>query len=112
MSETKHTPLPWRYSEYRPRGGHLRLCIGNKEASGQVLIARDVGLKRENLKFIVQTINARPKMEELVRMIKKSAEVAASKENRQEAAAVVLDLVLPHLADKAREVEAALGKAQ
>ncbi len=63
MSETKHTPLPWRYSEYRPRGGHLRLCIGNKEASGQVLVARDVGWKRENLKFIVQTVNAHAKLE-------------------------------------------------
>lgn len=55
----------------------------------------------------------RPKVEELVRMIKKAAEVAASKQDRQEAAAVVLDLVLPHLGDKAREVEAALkGSAQ
>ena len=49
------------------------------------------------------------KVEELVWMIKKAAEVAASKQNRQEAAAVVLDLVLPHLGDKAREVESVLG---
>ncbi|KKK74937.1 hypothetical protein LCGC14_2878740 [marine sediment metagenome] len=95
MSETKHTPLPWRYSEYRPRGGHLRLCIGNKDGSEQVLVARDVGWKRENLKFIVQTINARPKVEELV-----TAVIMADQGDLEQA----------DRANKlAREVEAALG---
>ncbi len=98
MSETKHTPLPWRYSEYRPRGGHLRLSIGNKDGSGQVLIARDVGWKRDNLKFIVQTVNARPKVERLVSLL--LAWLGNQPDGRGEVELKILE--------KAREVEAAL----
>ncbi|KKK82519.1 hypothetical protein LCGC14_2802580 [marine sediment metagenome] len=96
MSETKHTPLPLP----RKVGGHVWLI----ELPGQPITVADKTMALH----LVNRYNAGPLVEELVRMVRKSAEVAASKRDRAEAAAVVLDIVLPHLGDKAREVEAAL----
>ena len=94
-------------SETKPSAGALKAA----KAIDEFCITADLNddLTIIGIAEIIDRESSRPQVEELVRMIKKSAEVAASKQNRQEAAAVVLDLVLPHLADKAREVEAALG---
>lgn len=55
-----------------------------------------------------QLQQVKDKAMEFAAAVKKTAETAASKPDKQEVCAVLLEIVLPHLAEKAREVEAAL----
>ncbi len=62
-----HTPLPWRYSTWSPRGGVLRHGIGNKDGSGQVLVGRSIN--PADAKLIVASVNAVPKVKQKIQMI-------------------------------------------
>lgn len=97
MSEMNHTPLPWRYESWKPRGGYVRHGIGNKDGAGQILTS--VRLTPANARLIVTSVNARPKVEGLVSLL------LAWLDNQPDGRGEVELKVLA----KAREVEAAFG---
>ena len=91
MSETKHTPLPWEIFENQ----HV-LCIMKAGTRKEVVhwagfdSSDFLDQNSANAKLIVTSVNARPKMEELLKSIRES------------------DRIYDHVRAAAREVEAAL----
>jgi len=65
MSETKHTPLPWRW-EFLPEDHGYETLIGT--GGFRVLMhSGEYGpVKEEDKGLIITSVNARPKVEELV----------------------------------------------
>lgn len=104
MNEAKHTPPPWAIR--RSPGRTTRLWIAQANDKRFTIAAAfdqfvDEEVAQANAELIVTSVNARPKVEELVRMI-------LSKEGNGH-----LRYMPPEncaaLDKKAREIEAALG---
>ncbi len=92
-SKTKHTPLPWRHGDaYHDPGRGENIFIG----SDGIVVATtgDIGgfLEEANADLVLTSVNARPKVEGLLRWINSYGTEALP----------------PQLVDKAREVKAAL----
>ena len=103
MSETKHTPLPWEIVHVhgwplgigrRMRDGVLNAfrMIGN--TMGRRTKEKDKTTCEANAQLIVTSVNARPKVEELIALI---------------SSPLTFDEKWGLIKFKAREVEAALG---
>ena len=125
MSETKHTPLPWRQGSPDDRCVEHRMShpgppeckytfqgwmegeyfsrYVSSEATKETVIGSDEDdaiLSSEDAKFIVTSVNARPKVEELLQNIL-SVEPYQTLQPRDGRWQIVIDI--------AREVEVALG---
>ncbi|KKM84843.1 hypothetical protein LCGC14_1295020 [marine sediment metagenome] len=77
MSETKHTPLPWRAVQIPPfklwavKAGNnitspIVAKVGTKRSSMQVLLQALGETGEANAQLIVTSVNARPRVEELL----------------------------------------------
>jgi hypothetical protein len=117
MSETKHTPLPWwidesgEYSNVSELQSQVGICAYSKNDIDKFLFVAEtcggvgrVGVKNSevelaNARLIVTSVNARPRVEELVSLL--LAWLDNQPDGRGE--------VELRLLKKAREVESALG---
>lgn len=95
MSETKHTPVPWRW-EFLPEDHGYETLIGTGGFRVLMHSGEHGSVKEEDKGLIVTSVNARPKVEELVEMILHPP--FKSKVLQEE-----------HLLTKARALESALG---
>jgi hypothetical protein len=109
MSETKHTPLPWKVAdEYQTDDCNITYHAAIRDANNKLVLAIqqvtfDAEEQMQAIRQIVTSVNARPKVEELLEMI-------FSKERQFHAAewGKGKHYDWPPVVDKAREVEAAL----
>ncbi|KKK50192.1 hypothetical protein LCGC14_3127460, partial [marine sediment metagenome] len=107
MSETRHTPLPWIWSECElvhvgaDKDGNETIHVVLDDGSAGDEYPQIIDPTGANAKLIVTSVNARPKVEELVRMIK------VAQEFRERMQTIPADWSA--IEAKAREVEAALG---
>ena len=95
--QSKHTPGPWQY----PDDGFVRGFDSSLIAS----VARGPS---EYAEANARLIAAAPEMYELLEKVAKTAETAASKPDKQEVCAVLLEVVLPHLGEESRRIKAAI----
>jgi len=144
MSEMKHTPLPWRqgspdehcvkHDRSHPGPPQCKYTFQgwmedeyfsrhvSSEATKQAVIGSDENgpmLSLANAKLIVTSVNARPKVEELVGAVNKlkghleeTGEYRICRADKEQMGLpdqMTIGQVLCDIEDKAREVEAALG---
>ena len=109
MSETKHTPLPWGVGvdergyerKYEGPGIYCRKDCDEQDCLiAETLGGFDDGVPEANAQLIITSVNARPKVEELLKLIRQM-----SSHDEQ---VFCLTECFPLIEAKAREVEAAL----
>ena len=103
MTQPK-TPGPWRWEFEAIEHGYEKLVGGD----GFVVLIHseeDGDIKERDKSLIAKA----PDMYELLELVGKAAETAASKKDRQETATVVLEIVLPVLGEQARRIKAAIN---
>ena len=120
MSETKHTPLPWFWLDrdlvHRDSDETHHVVLDDGSAAGEYVPTIDP--TGPDAQLIVTSVNARPKVEELVGAVNKlkghleeTGEYRICRADKEQMGLpdqMTIGQVLCDIEDKAREVEAAL----
>ena len=100
---SKSTPGPWRWEFEAIEHGYEKL-VGSNGFVVLIHSEEDGDIKEHDKSLIAKA----PEMYELLEKVKKTIETAASKPDKQEVCAVLLEVVLPHLGEEARRIKAAI----
>jgi hypothetical protein len=121
MSETKHTPLPWRHhgSGTKVKNKAVSAIVGSKYGDFRDTVIASYIWEEADAQLIVTSVNARPKVEELVAAVNKlkghleeTGEYRICRADKEQMGLpdqMTIGQVLFDVEEKAREVEAALG---